>query len=332
VVIPIVLVIIFVLLYFTYGSALEAAHLLLAVPFALTGGVYLLWLLGYNFSVAVWVGFIALFGTAVQTGVVMVIYLEEAVARKRRELGATLTRAALLDAVMEGALLRLRPKVMTVSTVVAGLLPIMWSTSVGAEVMKPLATPVLGGMISSLLHVLIVTPVIFFTIRERQLGLQHERRPAPALQRQPRYRMWRAVVLVIALAGASFVGWRATRRTVTEGESPAAARTVIQTVPSRDLQIAVLSPTATLRTGRNTFTLEFRSSSGTLVDVGTVGVSANMTMPGMVMSGNVQVRPADRPGRFTATADFGMAGSWPVRLDWNGPGGRGSATFEVSVQ
>ena len=102
--------------------------MLLAVPFALTGGVYLLWLLGYNFSVAVWVGFIALFGTAVQTGVVMVIYLEEAVERKRRELGGALTRAALRDAVMEGALLRLRPKVMTVSTVVAGLLPIMWST------------------------------------------------------------------------------------------------------------------------------------------------------------------------------------------------------------
>ena len=174
IVIPIVLAIIFILLYFTYGSAVEAAHVLLAVPFALTGGVYLLWALGYNFSVAVWVGFIALFGTAVQTGVVMVIYLEEAVERKRRELGGTLTRAGLRDAVVEGALLRLRPKVMTVSTVVAGLLPIMWSTSVGAEVMKPLATPVLGGMVSSLLHVLIVTPVIFLTIRERQLGLRHE--------------------------------------------------------------------------------------------------------------------------------------------------------------
>src|SRR6187397_2524389 len=171
IVLPIVLLVIFVLLYFTYHSALEAAHVLLAVPFALTGGVYLLWLLGYNFSVAVWVGFIALFGTAVQTGVVMVIYLEEAVARKRQQLGGALTRAALRDAVIEGALLRLRPKVMTVSTVVAGLLPIMWSTRVGSEVMKPLATPVLGGMLSSLAHVLVVTPVIFFSIRERQLGL-----------------------------------------------------------------------------------------------------------------------------------------------------------------
>ncbi|MDQ1728006.1 MAG: copper/silver efflux system protein [Pyrinomonadaceae bacterium] len=171
IVVPVVLVIIFGLLFMIYNSVLEAVHVLLAVPFALTGGVYLLWLLGYNFSVAVWVGFIALFGTAVQTGVVMVIYLEEAVERKRQEVGV-LTHKSLMDAVIEGALLRLRPKVMTVSTVVAGLLPIMWSTSAGSEVMKPLATPVLGGMVSSLLHVLIVTPVIFFSLRARQLKKQ----------------------------------------------------------------------------------------------------------------------------------------------------------------
>jgi len=175
IVVPIVLIVIFGLLYITYHSALEAAHVLLAVPFALTGGVYLLWLLGYNFSVAVWVGFIALFGTAVQTGVVMVIYLNEAVDRKRKELG-TLSRRTLMEAVTEGALLRLRPKVMTVSTVVAGLLPIMWSTSAGSEVMKPLATPVLGGMVSSLLHVLIVTPAIFYSIRARELKKEEKER------------------------------------------------------------------------------------------------------------------------------------------------------------
>ena len=183
-VIPIVLVIIFGLLYLTYHSVVEAAHVLLAVPFALTGGIYLLWLLNYNFSVAVWVGFIALFGTAVQTGVVMVIYLKDAVER-RRERDGGLTRDSLMEAVTEGALLRLRPKVMTVSTVVAGLLPIMWSTSAGAEVMKPLATPVLGGMVSSLLHVLIVTPVIFFWLHERELK-KHERGMAHAVVVQPR--------------------------------------------------------------------------------------------------------------------------------------------------
>jgi Cu(I)/Ag(I) efflux system membrane protein CusA/SilA len=177
IVIPVVLAVIYILLYLTYHSLLEAAHVLLAVPFALSGGLYLLYTLGYNMSVAVMVGFIALFGTAVQTAVVMVIYLEEAVVRKRQALGGRLTRAALLEAVTEGALLRLRPKVMTVSTVVASLLPIMWSHSTGAEVMKPLATPVLGGMVSSLIHVLLVTPVIFYWLRERELR-RAERRDA----------------------------------------------------------------------------------------------------------------------------------------------------------
>jgi Cu(I)/Ag(I) efflux system membrane protein CusA/SilA len=164
IVIPIVILIIYATLYLTYNSFLEAAHVLLAVPFALTGGFYLLWMLQYNFSVAVWVGFIALFGAAVQTGIVMVVYLEEAVARKKEELGI-LDRETLLEAVTEGALLRLRPKVMTVTTIVAGLLPIMWSTGAGSEVMRPLATPVFGGMVSSLVHVLIVTPVIFYWMR-----------------------------------------------------------------------------------------------------------------------------------------------------------------------
>lgn len=168
-VVPAVLLIIFLLLVITFRSAIEAAHVVLAVPFALTGGVFLQWLLGYNFSVAVWVGYIALFGTAIQTGVVMVVYLEEALQNKREEMGDKFSPGDLLAAVKEGALLRLRPKVMTVSTVVASLLPIMWSTSTGAEVMKPIATPVIGGMVSSLLHILVVTPVIFYALRSREI-------------------------------------------------------------------------------------------------------------------------------------------------------------------
>jgi Cu(I)/Ag(I) efflux system membrane protein CusA/SilA len=166
---PSVLFIIFLLLYMVYHNAKEAAHVILAVPFALSGGVFLQYLMGYHFSVAVWVGYIALFGTAIQTGVVMVVYLEEALERKRAERGAAFTYADLLAAVKEGARLRLRPKVMTVATIVASLLPIMWSTRPGAEVMKPLATPVIGGMVSSLLHILIVTPVIFVWLRSREM-------------------------------------------------------------------------------------------------------------------------------------------------------------------
>jgi Cu(I)/Ag(I) efflux system membrane protein CusA/SilA len=329
IVVPVVLLVIFVLLYFTYHSAVEAAHVLLAVPFALTGGVYLLWLLGYNFSVAVWVGFIALFGTAVQTGVVMVIYLEEAVVRKREAMGGTLTRAALRDAVVEGALLRLRPKVMTVSTVIAGLLPIMWSTRVGAEVMKPLATPVLGGMASSLLHVLIVTPVLFFWLQERRLGLQDEREPSrePRSLLTTRRALGTVVVGVAVVAAIALVHtWRASRGTGTE------AATTVQQIRSGDLTIVLHSPTGTLHQGRNTFTMEFRQPNGSLVDVGTVRTSANMTMPGMAMSGAVEVSRTTVPGRYQATAEFGMSGAWQMAIEWDGPAGRGSVNFQGIVR
>ena len=179
-----------------FHSVGEAAHVILAVPFALTGGVFLQAIMGYHFSVAVWVGYIALFGTAIQTGVVVVVYLEEAVvaARAAKALrcragaptppsGATitagsrdpalqvaLTREELLDAIKAGARLRLRPKVMTVATTVASLLPIFWAERTGTEIMRPLAAPVVGGMLSSLVHILIVTPVIFAWLRERELA------------------------------------------------------------------------------------------------------------------------------------------------------------------
>jgi len=169
IIVPMVLGIIFVLLYMVYHSAREAAHVILAVPFALTGGVFLQYLLGYNFSVAVWVGYIALFGTAIQTGIVMVVYLDEALQKKRAACGDAFGHDDLIAAVKEGAKLRLRPKVMTVATVVAGLLPVMWSTSTGSEVMRPLATPVIGGMLSSFVHIMIVTPVLFTWLREREM-------------------------------------------------------------------------------------------------------------------------------------------------------------------
>ena len=168
-ILPATIGIIFLLLYIVYRSVKEALHVILAVPFALTGGIFLQYWLGYNFSVAVWVGYIALFGTAIQTGVVMVVYLEEMLKKKQAERGAAFNRDDLIQAIKDGARLRLRPKVMTVATIVASLLPIMWSTQTGAEVMKPLATPVIGGMVSSLVHILIVTPVIFAWLREREM-------------------------------------------------------------------------------------------------------------------------------------------------------------------
>ncbi|WP_298272399.1 CusA/CzcA family heavy metal efflux RND transporter [Geobacter sp.] len=165
--VPAGILIIFILLYFTFHSALEASMVMLSVPFALVGGVYLVKALGYNMSVAVWVGFIALYGVAVETGVVMVIYLHEAL--DKRLINGPVTEQDIYDATFEGAVLRLRPKLMTVAVALIGLVPIMWSTGTGADVMKPIAAPMIGGMISSAIHVLIMTPVIFVLMKKHDL-------------------------------------------------------------------------------------------------------------------------------------------------------------------
>lgn len=170
VVVPLVLVIIFGILYFTLGSFTEATLVMLSVPFALTGGVFLMWIYDFNWSVAVWVGFIALYGVAVQTGVVMVVYLREAL--ERRAAAGALTLRDLYDATIEGALLRVRPKLMTVATTVIGLLPLLWSTGAGSDVMRPIAVPIIGGMVTSTVHVLLVTPVIFWIAQKRMLERQ----------------------------------------------------------------------------------------------------------------------------------------------------------------
>jgi len=166
IVVPLVLFIILILLYITYRSFKEALLIIASIPFAMVGGILLLFILGYNFSVAVWVGFIALFGTAVETGVVMVVYLDEAI--KRRGLSNIKDKSEITEAVIEGALLRLRPKLMTVGAIILGLLPVMWTKEAGSEVMKPIATPVIGGMVTSTLLVLIVIPVIYEWIKERE--------------------------------------------------------------------------------------------------------------------------------------------------------------------
>lgn len=170
---PMVFFIIFIMLYFITKDFKEAFVVMLSVPFALIGGVYLIYILGYNFSVAVWIGFIALYGLAVETGVVMVVYLHEALDKRFRsfELGkrGPITMSDITESTIEGSVLRLRPKIMTVGTTLIALLPIMWSTGVGSDVMRPIAAPMIGGLITSTIHVLIVTPVLFSYMKERAL-------------------------------------------------------------------------------------------------------------------------------------------------------------------
>ena len=166
IIIPIVFLIIFVMLYFTFKNFLEAGLVMLSVPFALIGGVYYMSILNLNFSVAIWVGFIALYGVAVETGVIMVIYLHEALDKKLIEKGDNISAQDLVDATEEGAILRLRPKLMTVAVAMLGLIPVMWATGTGADLAKPLAVPMIGGILTSAIHVLFVTPVIFVMIKE----------------------------------------------------------------------------------------------------------------------------------------------------------------------
>jgi Cu(I)/Ag(I) efflux system membrane protein CusA/SilA len=134
----------------------------------MSGGLLLQWILGYNFSVAVWVGYIALFGIAVETGVVMVVYLHEAL-EHRLARAAPLTESDLEQATIEGAVQRLRPKLMTVTAVILSLAPILWESGIGSDVMKPIAAPIVGGMITSTIHVLILVPVFFLLMKRREL-------------------------------------------------------------------------------------------------------------------------------------------------------------------
>jgi copper/silver efflux system protein len=151
-----------------FHSVVEAFVLILPTFYAMTGGLILQWLLGYNFSVAVWVGYIALFGIAVETGMVMVVYLHAAL-DQRLASGRELTNKDIQEAAIEGAVQRLRPKLMTVFAVLASLAPILWESGIGSDVMKPIAAPIVGGMITSTVHVLILVPVFFVMMKERML-------------------------------------------------------------------------------------------------------------------------------------------------------------------
>ncbi|MBM2838000.1 MAG: silA [Deltaproteobacteria bacterium] len=167
-VLPVVFLIIFIVLYMTFGSFAEALIVIVATAYAMTGGLVLQYILGYNFSVAVWVGYITVYGVAVMTGVMMMVFLNDALKEKMKD-GRQITMQDIYDATIEGSVMRLRPKLMTVATTMIGLIPIMWSSGVGADVMKPIAAPIIGGMVTSTIQVLIITPVIFIMMKERAL-------------------------------------------------------------------------------------------------------------------------------------------------------------------
>jgi Cu(I)/Ag(I) efflux system membrane protein CusA/SilA len=171
-ILPVVLLIIFLSMYFAFHSAREALLSLITIPFALIGGAYMIYFWGVNLSVAVSVGFIALFGLAVETNIVMVIYLNDAMQQlvaKKGNSEETITKKDLLEYVIYGAAKRLRPKIMTVSVSLFALVPILWSSGVGSDVMKPIVLPMVGGVITSAIYVLLVTPLVFLMAKEYEL-------------------------------------------------------------------------------------------------------------------------------------------------------------------
>jgi Cu(I)/Ag(I) efflux system membrane protein CusA/SilA len=176
---PLTLAIIFLLLYLNFRRLTETLIVMASLPFALVGGVWMMWLLGFDMSVAATVGFIALAGVAAETGVVMLIYLDQArkeIAAERAAQGRAFTRADLHEAIMRGAVERVRPKMMTVAAIIAGLLPILWSSGAGSEVMQRIAAPMIGGMASSTVLTLIVIPAIYALARD----VPRARRPVAA--------------------------------------------------------------------------------------------------------------------------------------------------------
>ncbi len=332
IVIPFTLLIIFLLIYISTRSVVKTAIVLLAVPFSLIGAFWLLYVLGYNMSVAVWVGLIALAGLDAETGVVMLLYLDHAWEKFRAE-GRMNTMKDLHDAVMEGAVSRVRPKIMAVSAILFGLLPIMWSPAMqaGADVMKRIATPMIGGVITSAFLNLLIYPVIYIIWKKRGLKEQEEEEtpfvppaliPSEGIRRRAPRIIATIVVAAALIYSANFAWHKFASRNATG--KPFTTQTV------NDLTVTFSSPGGQLKSGDNDVLIEFRDSGGQPVDVGNIKFDLNMNMPGMQMNEGANIQSAGAPGRYRAKIKVGMAGDWTARISYEGPHGNGQTTFNLN--
>jgi hypothetical protein len=340
VVVPFTLLIILVLIYMNTRSMARTAIVLLAVPFSLVGAFWLLYLLGYNLSVAVWVGLIALAGLDAETGVVMLLYLDHAW-DKFQAAGRLRSEADLHEAVYDGAVQRIRPKIMTVCAILFGLLPIMWSptTQVGADVMKRIAAPMIGGVVTSAVLELLLYPAIYVIWRRRHLAIPGGALPPPppseaAQAPDGARRRWALPIAAAVLVAAAAGGYRALHRQAPApdaAQAPAGRPFAVQAV--NGLSVGFILPKGELHMVENTMVIEFRdASSGRLVDVGAVKFALDMNMPGMVMHSGSTVAPGDAPGRYIAKITPDMGGEWVAQLRYEGPRGSGAVNFRVNVE
>jgi len=334
IVIPLTLLIIFVLLYMNTKSLVKTAIVLLAVPFSLIGAFWLLYVLGYNMSVAVWVGLIALAGLDAETGVVMLLYLDHAWEQFKAQ-GRMTSMHDLHDAVIEGAVGRVRPKIMTVCAILFGLLPIMWSpvTQAGADVMKRIAAPMIGGVVTSAILELLIYPVIYVIWRRRELPERAEE-AAPFLppeivpSREGRQHLFKWIALIIGLVAIFYAGqfaWDKLRPTQISG-------TPFLTQNVNDLTVNFIAREGALRQGNNEVLIEFRDANGKLVDVGNVKFDLNMNMLGMQMSSGGTIERTNTPGRYHAKIKIDMSGDWNAKISFEGPHGQGQQSFSITVK
>jgi len=333
-VIPFTLLIVFVLIYLNTRSVTKTAIVLLAVPFSLVGAFWLLYILGYNISVAVWVGLIALAGLDAETGVVMLLYLDHAWDKFKAERRMNNMRD-LHDAVMEGAVQRIRPKIMTVCAILFGLLPIMWSPTLqaGADVMKRIATPMIGGVITSAILELLIYPVIYVVWRKRELPDQREDKaplipPALVVSQENRRHVLRWVAFIVVVLAIFYTGsflWK-------KLPSRKISRAPIATQTVNDLTVKLSSSKGELRKGDNNVLIEFQDSSGSPIDVGSVSFTIDMNMPGMVMHGGGSAQRTGTAGQYRANIKADMAGDWAAKLSFNGPHGSGQTGFNLNVK
>ena len=343
IVIPFTLLIIFVLIYMNTKSAVKTFIVLLAVPFSLVGAFWFLYLLGYNMSVAVWVGLIALAGLDAETGVVMLLYLDHAWEKFQGQKRMN-TLGDLESAVIEGAVQRIRPKAMTICAILFGLLPIMWSpaSQAGADVMKRIAAPMIGGVITSGVLELMIYPAIYVIWRRRSLPKEKRNdmsltagtaapttAPAPAIEK-PKWKKWFRILLLIVLAAGLLAGGYFAWQKFGKRAAPAAASgKALATQTVNGLTVNLIGE---LRNGQSEILVEFRDASGQLVDVGTVKFDLDMNMPGMVMHSGSTIEPTGTPGRYRAKVKPGMAGDWTATLAYEGPRGPGKVSFSVNVK
>jgi copper/silver efflux system protein len=341
VVIPFTLLIIFVLIYINTRSAIKTIIVMLAVPFSLVGAFWMLYLLHYNMSVAVWVGLIALAGLDAETGVVMLLYLDQAWEKFVAE-GRMRSLSDLYGAVKEGAVQRIRPKIMTVSAILFGLLPIMWSpaTQAGADVMKRIATPMIGGVITSAILELLIYPVIYVIWRKHSLpaeplapspldgsGVPGSRTPASGSRRRVLVGSSAFLLTGILVASVYFLWSSGIASSLLKSTDP---KTPVAEVTQDGVTISILSADGQIHTKENALQIKFKDPGGHPVAAENVKVELNMNMPGMVMHSGAKVMK-DGMGDYEADLTPDMAGDWSVDVSYQGPQGPAQLKVPVNV-